>query len=50
MLRNAIAAVTGHPPRTNSTWERDLLDFCDDHDIQRPELNVLVNGYEVDAL
>jgi hypothetical protein len=49
-LRNAIAAVTGEPPRVNSDWERDLLDFCDDHDIPRPELNVIVDGYEVDAL
>jgi Transcriptional regulator, AbiEi antitoxin len=49
-LRNAIAAVTGEPPRTNSDWERDLLDFCDDHHIPRPELNVIVAGYEVDAL
>jgi hypothetical protein len=29
-LRRAIAAVTGEPPRVNSDWERDLLDFCDD--------------------
>jgi hypothetical protein len=49
-LRTAIGAVTGEPPRTNSDWERDLLDFCDDHGIPRPELNVLVEGYEVDAL
>jgi Transcriptional regulator, AbiEi antitoxin len=49
-LRSAIAAVTGEPPRVNSDWERDLLDFCDDHDIPRPELNVLVEGYQVDAL
>src|SRR4051794_22920871 len=49
-LRQAIAAVTGEPPRTNSDWERDLLDFCDDHGIPRAELNVLVEGYEVDAL
>jgi predicted transcriptional regulator of viral defense system len=49
-LGTAIAAVTGEPPRVNSDWERDLLDFCDDHCIPRPELNVLVEGYEVDAL
>jgi hypothetical protein len=49
-LRGAIAAASGEPPRINSDWERDLLDFCDDHDIPRPELNVLVEGYEVDAL
>jgi hypothetical protein len=49
-LRAGIAAVEGDPPRVNSDWERDLLDFCDDHDIPRPELNVFVEGYEVDAL
>ena len=49
-LRGAIAAVTGEPPRVNSHWERDLLDFCDDHDIPRPELNVMVGRYLVDAL
>jgi Transcriptional regulator, AbiEi antitoxin len=49
-LRAAIAAVAGEPPRINSGWERDLLDLCDDHDIPRPELNVIVEGYEVDAL
>jgi predicted transcriptional regulator of viral defense system len=47
-LRRAIAAAS--PVRVNSDWERDLLDFCDDHDIPRPELNVLVERYEVDAL
>jgi predicted transcriptional regulator of viral defense system len=49
-LQAAIAAVKGEPPRVNSDWERDLLDFCDDHDIPKPELNVIVEGYEVDAL
>jgi hypothetical protein len=49
-LRSAIAAVNGEPPRVNSDWERDLLDFCDDNGIPRPELNVIVEGYEVDAL
>jgi hypothetical protein len=50
-LRAAIAALNGEPPpRVNSDWERDLLDFCDDHDLPRPELNVIVEGYEVDGL
>lgn len=48
-LKLALAEVNGEPPRTNSDWERDLLDFCDDYDIPRPELNVLVEGYVVDA-
>jgi hypothetical protein len=45
-----IAALHGEPPRVNSDWERDLLDFCDDHCLPRPELNSIVEGYEVDAL
>jgi hypothetical protein len=49
-LRQAILAVAGVAPFVNSDWERDLLDFCDDHDIRRPELNVLVEGFLVDAL
>jgi hypothetical protein len=49
-MRAAIVALTGEPPRVNSDWERDLLDFCEDYDIPKPELNVIVAGYEVDAL
>jgi hypothetical protein len=49
-LTAAMEAFTGEPTRTNSDWERDLFDFCDDFDIPRPELNVIVEGYEVDAL
>jgi hypothetical protein len=48
-LTAALAALTGEAPRTNSEWERDLLDFCDDFDIPRPALNVVVEGYVVDA-
>jgi hypothetical protein len=49
-LTAALAEVNGEPPRVNSDWERDFVDFCDDHAIPRPELNVIVEGYEVDAL
>jgi hypothetical protein len=49
-LRAAMAEVNGEPPRANSDWERDFLDFCDDQGLPRPELNVIVEGYEVDAL
>lgn len=49
-LKQAIEAFTGYAPFVNSDWERDLLDFCDDHGIPRPELNVLVGGFLVDAL
>jgi Protein of unknown function (DUF559) len=49
-LRAAMATIHGEPARLNSDWERDLLDFCEDHGIALPELNVIVEGYEVDAL
>jgi hypothetical protein len=49
-LRTAILAVGGEAPFVNSDWERDFLDFCQDHDIPKPELNVLVEGFLVDAL
>jgi very-short-patch-repair endonuclease len=49
-LRPAIAAVEGEPPRVNSDWERDFLDFCEEHGLSKPELNSRVKGYEVDAL
>jgi hypothetical protein len=48
-LRKALAQTTGEAPHVNSDWERDFLDFCEDHDIPLPELNVLVEGYLVDA-
>jgi uncharacterized protein DUF559 len=49
-LRAAMEAINGEPARVNSDWERDFLDFCADYGIPRPELNVIVAGYEVDAL
>jgi hypothetical protein len=48
-LQRALAAIQGEPPRTNSEWERDFLDFCVDFYIPRPEMNVIVEGHEVDA-
>ena len=36
--------------RTRSELERDLLDLCRNHDLPLPEVNALVDGYEVDAL
>jgi very-short-patch-repair endonuclease len=50
LLRVAIAAVEGEPPRVNSDWERAFLDFCEDHGLPKPQLNAIVEGYEVDAL
>jgi hypothetical protein len=49
-LTQALVEFTGSAPFTNSDWERDFLDFCDDHRVPRPELNVLVEGFLVDAL
>src|SRR4051794_19926918 len=49
-LRIALGELNGEPARVNSDWERDLIDFCDDHATPRPELNVIVEGFEVDAL
>jgi hypothetical protein len=49
-LGQALEAINDEPPFVNSGWERDLLDFCDDWDIPRPELNVIVEDYLVDAL
>jgi hypothetical protein len=49
-LAPALAQVTGEAPRVNSDWERDLLDWCDDIGVPRPELNVTVEGFVVDAL
>jgi hypothetical protein len=49
-LKEALALMEPEPPRVNSPWERDLLDFCSDHGIPKPELNVMVEGFEVDAL
>jgi putative AbiEi antitoxin of type IV toxin-antitoxin system/uncharacterized protein DUF559 len=49
-LKRALAATGGDPPHVNSDWERDFLDFCADHGLPRPELNAIVEGYQVDAL
>jgi hypothetical protein len=49
-LRKALAEMHGEPPQVRSDWERDFLDFCGEFALPRPELNVIVEGYEVDAL
>jgi very-short-patch-repair endonuclease/predicted transcriptional regulator of viral defense system len=48
-LRQAIADQTGPPPATRSELERDLLELCDAHRLQRPQVNVLVLGFEADG-
>jgi hypothetical protein len=49
-LRKALTEMDGEPPTVRSDWERDFLDFCADFGLPRPELNAIVEGYEVDAL
>lgn len=49
-LQAAVVAVNGEAPFVNSDWERDLLDFCEEIGVPKPELNVLVEGFLVDAL
>jgi len=48
-----IVPVLGasHPaPQTRSELERDFLDLCRSTDLPAPQVNVIVEGYEVDAL
>jgi hypothetical protein len=49
-LRRALAEMDGEPPLVRSDWERDFLDRCAEFGLPRPELNAVVEGYEVDAL
>lgn len=45
----SLIARAEEAPRTRSELERTFLDLCRDHHLPRPELNVIVHGYEVDA-
>ena len=38
------------PARTRSELERGFLDFCDAQSLPAPEVNAIVEGFEVDAL
>jgi hypothetical protein len=49
-LKPALAQMEPDAPRVNSDWERDLLDWCADIGVPKPELNVIVEGFVVDAL
>ena len=51
-LKTLHQALALHLPdnRTRSELERDLLDLCRDHDLPLPQVNTIVEGYEVDAL
>jgi very-short-patch-repair endonuclease len=48
-LRKALALYMPDN-RTRSELERDLIDLCRDHDLPLPQVNAIVEGYEVDAV
>ena len=49
-LAEIIARVHDEPSLTRRELEALMLDLCDAHGIERPEVNVLVGGLEVDFL
>lgn len=48
-LTALLGRQTDQPPETRSDLERDFIAFCDERGIDRPGINVLVEGYEVDG-
>jgi very-short-patch-repair endonuclease len=44
-----LGATLDTPPATRSDLERMFLDLCRDGGLPQPQVNVLVEGYEVDA-
>jgi len=51
-LARLTQALAGYVPdeRTRSNWERDFIDFCAAHQLQPPQINTIICGYEVDAV
>jgi very-short-patch-repair endonuclease/predicted transcriptional regulator of viral defense system len=49
-LTRIVADVHHEPPVTRSELEALMRDVCDDHGVERPEVNAIVAGYEVDFL
>src|SRR4051794_35594732 len=47
-LRTALAEYRDEPPLTKSELERLFLDFCKKFRLPKPQVNTLVEGYEVD--
>ncbi len=45
----SLIARAEEAPRTRSELERTFLDLCRHHNLPRPETNVIVHGYEIDA-
>jgi very-short-patch-repair endonuclease/predicted transcriptional regulator of viral defense system len=49
-LAQIVARIHDEPSLTRQELEALMLDLCDAHRMQRPEVNVLVDGLEVDFL
>ena len=49
-LGEIVACIHDEPSLTRRELEALMLDLCDAHAIERPEVNVLVDGLEVDFL
>jgi very-short-patch-repair endonuclease len=49
-LAEIVARIHAEPSLTRRELEALMLDLCDAHRIERPEVNVLVEGLEVDFL
>ena len=49
-LARIVAEIHHEPSLTRRELEALMLDLCDAHGIERPEVNVLVDGLEVDFL
>ncbi|MGH2897184.1 MAG: DUF559 domain-containing protein [Solirubrobacteraceae bacterium] len=49
-LRRLLGTIANEPPLTRSHLEALMRDLCDAHAIERPAVNALVDGREVDFL
>jgi hypothetical protein len=49
-LAEIIARIHDEPSLTRRELEKLMLDLCADHGVERPEVNVVVDDYEVDFL
>jgi very-short-patch-repair endonuclease len=49
-LARIVAEIHHEPPVTRSELEALMRDVCDEHGVERPEVNAMVDIYEVDFL
>ncbi len=49
-LADIVARIHDEPSLTRRELEALMLDLCDAHGLERPEVNVVVEGFEVDFL